>query len=704
MAAIAKIRKYYWVLVVMMALAMVGWFIMDSRMGSAAGGPTGTTVGKVNGHSIDWRDFERAQSVLYKNSNSDYLGQRAYVWKYFVEKAIIEDKAREVGLGVPHKELDILQFGQNGKYYSDIIKQRMANPQTRRVDQAQLDKIKQLLISGQLRDDYKQFWAFQQKEIIKSRLQNKYAALVGKAAYTPKWMAEMLAQDQNKKADAAYVKIPFAAIPDDQVQLTLDDYKHYIEENKATYWRDEPTVQLGYIKLNINPTGQDSAAIRQELTDLKDDFAKTTNDSLFVVRYGGTWDDAYAAEEQQPRSIAKDLATLPIGTVVGPYRRSGSFAITKIIDRKLIPDSVRARHILIKADDQQSFARAVKTIDSLRQVIESGKAGFADLAAKYGQDATKLKGGDLGYTAPGRMVKPFNDLIFFKAEPHKLYTVATQFGYHLVEVTGRKFINNKTGIKTATISKQIRPSEKTQQRIESKARQIASNSNSLEDLKAAADKDPELEYYESSLLKENDYYVDNLGSNQTSRKIIRWAFQKSTRPGTVNKEIFTFTGPQGYVSHVAVVGLKAKLKPGLPDADVIKDKIKPLVLNLKKGEMIAAKIKSKDLNAIAAQFNVQVDTARNIAFASGFVPGIGKEPKVVAAIFNTPLNEVSDPVVGSGGVFVVQPLNLVKPNFKPNLELVRQQETGSFASQAKFRIMDDLKKKARIKDKRSDFY
>ncbi len=705
MAAITRIRQYFWLLVLLMVLALVS-FIFTSNNKGAGRSVGGNVIGKVNGQKIDWQDFQNAENVLYKGATGDYLGRRASLWNYFVEKAIVSDKADKMGLGVSNAELNELQFSNDRRNLSDVIVRRFTDQQTRQLDMAKLNEIKQLIVEDKLNPDYRAFWGYQQKEIKKSRLQNKIAALVGKAAYTPTWMAEVIGQDQGKKADIAYVKIPFSTISDDQVEVTDEDYKSYLQENSAIYKRDEPSRKLAFVTFDIKPTAQDSAKLRSEMTALATEFKNAENgDSLFVVANNGQWDGGYVASDKLPKQISADLLNLPIGSVVGPYISGNNYSITKVLDRKTIPDSVKSRHILLPATDQASYIKAMQTIDSLKTLIEEGKADFASLAAKYGTDATKTKGGDLGFAGPNQMVKPFNDLIFFKAEKGKLYTVGTQFGLHLVEVTGKKFINNKTGVKMGTVARLIAPSDDTQSKVENEANQFARTNTTVEAMKAAAEKDPKLTYQESALLKANDYFIGQLGSNDVSRKFVKWAFEKETSVGEVNPNIYLYRAPAGFYYDKAVVGgVVAKVKAGLPSVAVMKDQLKSAVLFKKKGEEIASQISAKDLNSIASQFGAKVDTANNVAFAGSFIPGVGNEPKVIGATFKTSSSSVSAPIVGTGGVFVVQPIKINKTNTPANVDIVKKQEEGAFMTQAKNLLMDGLKKKAKISDNRSTFY
>jgi len=91
-------------------------------------------------------------------------------------------------------------------------------------------------------------------------------------------------------------------------------------------------------------------------------------------------------------------------------------------------------------------AVAKKQAQSILSRALSGE-DFASLASQYGSDATKDKGGDLGYFAKGQMVKPFEDAVFnLKPTTGVIpYLVQTQFGYHIVKKTGEKIAKDATG-------------------------------------------------------------------------------------------------------------------------------------------------------------------------------------------------------------------------------------------------------------------
>jgi peptidyl-prolyl cis-trans isomerase C len=104
------------------------------------------------------------------------------------------------------------------------------------------------------------------------------------------------------------------------------------------------------------------------------------------------------------------------------------------------PESVRARHILIKVDPKAADtekAAARKKIEEIQKKLKEGGA-FEALAKELSEDPSRNQGGDLGYFTKGRMVKPFEEAAFSLPVGQVSPIVETAFGYHLIEVLDRK--------------------------------------------------------------------------------------------------------------------------------------------------------------------------------------------------------------------------------------------------------------------------
>lgn len=105
------------------------------------------------------------------------------------------------------------------------------------------------------------------------------------------------------------------------------------------------------------------------------------------------------------------------------------------------PETVRARHILIKVASGESEENKKKAREKMEGILAKIKAGesFETLATELSDDpGSKQKGGDLGFFARGRMIKSFEDAAFSLKPGEISGIVETPFGYHIIKVEEKK--------------------------------------------------------------------------------------------------------------------------------------------------------------------------------------------------------------------------------------------------------------------------
>lgn len=696
MALIGKIRKNFWFVLILLGLALAAFILMDMQ-GQANTSGASMSMGKVAGQKIDYREFSRAENALY-SGNPDVFNRRESLWNFFVEKAIIEDQAEDLGLNVTKAELMDLQFGNR---LSPVIQNNFRNSQTGQVDRNVLLQFKQAIENNELSGQQREFWAEQENQIIKSELQSKLGNLVSKAIYSPTFLVEETGAASNSTVDMAYVKIPFDEI-DTDVEVTDADITAYIKDNEKKYTSKEETRVVEYAVVDVIPTAADSTQWLESINGLIEGFVSTDDDSTFAFNNGGFYANVYFKNDDLPENLQGKFNDIEIGGTYGPYEDQGAYLVAKLLDRRVVPDSVEAKHILRRATPgvAESFATAEAYIDSLMVEYNRG-VRFDTLAVNNSEDqSNSFKGGDLGTFAQGAMVPPFNDAVFLGSKG-RVYKVRTRFGVHMVKVEDQIFNDRNDKYKIATIRTPIIPTEETQNRLNDKIADLITENRNIESMKKAASA-LGYTFQASGPLKINDYIVGNLGSDNSSREIVKWAFMSDTEIGEVSPVVYSYSDKVNYFDNKYVIAsLKSIQKPGLYSAESMRSTLENVVSNRKKAESIMSSLGS-DLAAVASKYGVEVDTVNAVKLSTSFIPGLGSENEVIAKAFSTDINNVSS-VIGNSGVFMIKPLNKTEGSVA-SIPQMRQLKTNSSRSQAEQKLIRALRNQADIEDSRNTFF
>lgn len=143
-----------------------------------------------------------------------------------------------------------------------------------------------------------------------------------------------------------------------------------------------------------------------------------------------------------PTIYADAVPKMKKGAIEGPIRSPSGFHIIKLMDQRggdvESITKTRVRHILLKPNEVMTNDDARKKLETIKTRIEAGD-DFGELARGNSDDkGSAVKGGDLGFVAPGALVPEFeqamNDL-----KPNELSEpVQSQFGWHLIQVLERQ--------------------------------------------------------------------------------------------------------------------------------------------------------------------------------------------------------------------------------------------------------------------------
>ncbi len=699
MALITKIRSNMWMVLILLGLALAAFILMDANFTGQRN--NSFYLGKVGDKEIDWNEFQKAQSIMYANSSSDVFSTRNSLWQHFVESTLLDEEAKKLGIQLTPEMIENLKTGPN---LSPVVRSYFPNQQGQ-FDRSFYDRFIQQLEAGQLDPGAVQRWEYLDNFIKTDKIKSQINSMAEKAIYTPSWLAEEVYKEKQSKVDFDVVRIPYSQL--ESKEPTDAELKAYLDQHAEEYRQKDERRTIEYVAIEAVPTAADTALIFEEMNQIKSELMSTEDDSLLVLSYEGAYSPVYYKKDNLPETLQTKAFEMNVGDIYGPYLADNAYNLVKLIDRKNIPDSVEVRHILRGVKTQDQVAGAESIIDSLRQLIESGRESFDDLAKNFSQDqGSASNGGALGTAYPGQMVPQFNDLIFYQAEVGKLYKVFTQFGIHLVEVTKKKFAKNtdRTGVRIALIRLPIVPSEQTQNKALQDANAILSKVQNLDQLRNYA-KENNLELLTSRDFKINDHNLGgDLGANQNSRNIIQWAFLKNVKINDVAPEVYIFDNPELYYNQYNVVAALQNIKPaGVPSLDALREELIPLVTNQKKVKELPD-MSGKSIEEIASHFAVEKTSVTDASLSSGLIEGLGKEPVVIAKALSSDTNQVVGPIAGNGAAFYIKVTKKTPPEELDNLAFYRS-TTGLGAKRSlPSSMIKSMKDAIKIEDKRSNFF
>jgi peptidyl-prolyl cis-trans isomerase SurA len=160
-----------------------------------------------------------------------------------------------------------------------------------------------------------------------------------------------------------------------------------------------------------------------------------------------------------PSLFTRHVLGLDPGGHAGPIRSASGFHIVHLKDRRdleqVISEQVRSRHILIKPNELISEEAARNRLIEFRKRILAGE-DFARLARLYSVDyISGVEGGDIGWMEPGKTAREYQAVTNLLKEGELSEPTRSQFGWHLIEVTGRRKVDETVQSKRDKIHSQL---------------------------------------------------------------------------------------------------------------------------------------------------------------------------------------------------------------------------------------------------------
>ncbi len=700
MALIGRIRSNVGLLVLLIALAIISFLLMDVFSGPGSQSADSINAGTVNGIPIDYQAYQtRVQNAInnQQRSNPNMTdAQRLQItenaWDGYVKEVLADQEYDKLGITVPKEEVSSLFLGANA--HPSLRNERtFQNPETGQFDPDMVRQYEDNLSNPPENADSRQIsssirqWNEFKKFVKKDQKRIKYENLIKKAIYVPTWMAEQSNAATNRKSDISYVQIPYTSINDNEVSITDNDLRTHLNNNLNTY-KQKANCDIEFVTFDIVPSEADKQEVLTQINNRLTDFKSAPDDSAFIRSYSDIpFNSQYLTQQQIPITQKQDVMNAQVGEVYGPIQDGDRYIAYKVLDRISIADSVSCGHILKRVAPNTDDAVARKAIDSLYNLAIGG-ADFEELAINNSEDQSNAEnGGDLGWVQPGRMVKPFNDAIFYKGRQGDVLKVKTSFGWHLVKI--HQSTPSSQAVKVAFLGKDVLPSTQTSNGIYATANEFAGRNTTLAAFRSAA-QEKGFNVQTATNLEQNAYNVPNLGA---TNEVPSWAYSKNV--GDVSN---VFILDDKYV----VAAVTKKRQAGTPTVDDVRLRLESEVRNTKKAALIAEKLGGNtDLNSIASNYSQTVQNATGVAF-DGLNSTLGREPKVQAVAASLEANQSSGPIQGEQGVYVVK-VNSVNNPTAGDMTAVKNTQATALRSRVSGTVMEAIKNVSQVEDIRYKF-
>jgi peptidyl-prolyl cis-trans isomerase D len=709
MAVIGTIRKQSGLLVIIVGVALAA-FVLGDFLSPGGGRQQSFNIAEVLGEEISYtyfdEKFEQNLENQKRNQNKENFTQeeifqiRQQTFDQIVQSIVLQNEYEKIGISVTADELFDQIQGDNPHPY---ILQFFKDPQTQQYDPELVrNYIRQL---DQMDPNSRAQWDQFTEAIKDDRYRSKYTNLITKGYFLPDTFLAMDFLERKTTATARLVGVRYNSVADSLVTVDDEDLQSYYEKYKQDY-KQEESRDIEYVIFDVRPSATDRKNIREDVFAIYEDFQTSENTVLFVNSESvNRYDSTFFKEGELPIRIDTAVFNSEVGKFVAPYIQDNQWHMAKLMDVQYRPDSMKASHVLIsyqgalRADPSITRTRndAKNLADSLLNIAKADPGRVEEIAVSFSDDPSAAENnGDLGWFADGSMVYPFNQAVL-ENPIGDVTLVESQFGFHIVKVTGKLDPTKK--VRVAVIDIDVTPSQNTFQDMYAQASEFQGNATSQEAFDTLATS--------MGLQKRTATYLERMTNRIAGldypRSVIQWAYLEDLETGAVSP---VFTMEDKYV--VAI--LTAVHEEGIPPLSEVRDNLEPLVRTDLKGDVVVERMKkamegTKDLEQLASTLGATVDTAERITLVTRNIAGYGNESNVIAKILTMEPGEFAGPIKGNNTAFFIVLDEKTLPSADEDNTIYRRQLLMNFQAKVNNNsFINVLEEEADIEDNRVRFY
>jgi len=307
------------------------WVLADvDFFGGMTGGPT--NMGSVNGEIISFEEYNQRVSYYTDQFNEQENGNltaeirselEQQAWDDLVASKLMEQKMNQMGISVTDRELLDMVTGDNP---APFIRQQFQRPD------GSIDRVAlQAAIDA---PENSEIWMMIEQQLRDQRRQQKMNNFIGSGMKVSDLDIRQKYIKDNSFADIEFVRFPYADISDDEISVTEEELRNYLQENPDQFQRSE-TYRFRYVSWDITPTAEDTALVVGDLEEMRPRLAQAEEDSLFFIRnQSATAFNGSYVERDQIREEYRPVLDLEVGQVTDVIMIEGTPHILKKIDER----------------------------------------------------------------------------------------------------------------------------------------------------------------------------------------------------------------------------------------------------------------------------------------------------------------------------------------------------------------------------------
>lgn len=701
MAVLSSIRSRGKLIAICVGGALLAFVLGDFiSSGATIFGASQTKMGDINGNTIDYVQFQQqvesrqafmeqlyGRNALNGNVNDEV---RDYVWQQAVRENTILKNANDQGVIVTDAEIaNLVQTG----YVTGTIRQMFSDPQTGIYDPLVANNYIQ---QGRQDKTIRFIWQNLENELRQSRQMEKYLSMVNAGMYVTTAEVEREFAQRTQISDIKYVSIPYSDIKDEEVNVSEDKIKAFYNENIKRYVSTSETRDLSYVVFDVIPTDKDSAEALKIANSIKpglesatpaeiESFINSKSDVPYAPYH-------YSKGDLSNPTVDEMMFSQEPGFVYGPYVEGEYYNLARLISRDMRPDSVEVSHILLALNNPADSLTVKAKADSLLGVYNSG-VDFGALAAQFNEGGAPSDSGKVGWLTERSNIVPEFLNASFATEKGKTTIVRSAYGYHIIKVTDKTSPKQKVSV--GIVSVDIRPSDQTRQAAYAKASEFAGRNRTRQQFEQAVT-EQKLPARVAPGITSNTSQIPGI---ENSREIIRDAFNEEK-----SQEV---SGVYEMGDRFIVAVMTGVHPKGTQSLASVKNEVTRLATNDAKGDAILSKLGSvSSVDEAANKMGKEVKDATSVHLDMVQIPGIGFEPKVIAAAAALQQGQVSAPIKGENGVYVLQntsftPAQAIQPI---NVKTDRTMMESDLKNRASYQAYQSIIDQANITDQRVKFY